>query len=227
MYRRMELDTKLLLASLLTIVICYGSIATMKLLIIPFLSTAGRSYFFPWILALPQVFLVVFVSALCFRYRVIRYKDLGFQAPSFRNSYFLAFLCVMANITVVVIYMIIATYFGVKFLYTPEIPKDILGFGWFIFPNLFAICIWVPVIEELFFRGFLLRLFMRRWGTFSAVVTSSLVFAVLHGHIGLLIPLFICSIVISLLYIRSGSIYPSILAHAGGNLSVALVAASA
>jgi|TARA_B100001167_G_scaffold160835_1_gene108489 membrane protease YdiL (CAAX protease family) len=133
----------------------------------------------------------------------------------------------MANITVVVIYMIIATYFGVKFLYTPEIPKDILGFGWFIFPNLFAICIWVPVIEELFFRGFLLRLFMRRWGTFSAVVTSSLVFAVLHGHIGLLIPLFICSIVISLLYIRSGSIYPSILAHAGGNLSVSLVAASA
>ena len=68
---------------------------------------------------------------------------------------------------------------------------------------------------------------MRRWGTFSAVVTSSLVFAVLHGHIGLLIPLFICSIVISLLYIRSGSIYPSILAHAGGNLSVSLVAASA
>ena len=227
MYRRMELDTKLLLASLLTIVICYGSIATMKLLIIPFLSTAGRSYFFPWILALPQVFLVVFVSALCFRYRVIRYKDLGFQAPSFRNSYFLAFLCVLANISVVVIYMIIATYFRVKFLYTPEIPKDILVFGWFILPILFAICIWVPVIEELFFRGFLLRLFMRRWGTFSAVVMSSLVFAVLHGHIGLLIPLFICSIIISLLYIRAGSIYPSIIAHAGGNLSVSLVAASA
>ncbi|SVA92625.1 uncharacterized protein METZ01_LOCUS145479, partial [marine metagenome] len=67
MYRRMELDTKLLLTSLLTIVICYGSIAAMKLLIIPFLSIVGRSYFFPWILALPQVFLLVFVSALCFR----------------------------------------------------------------------------------------------------------------------------------------------------------------
>jgi len=223
----MELDTKLLLASLLTIVICYGSIATVKLLIIPLLPIAGRSYFFPWILALPQVFLLVFVSALCFQYRVISYKDLGFQTPSFRNSYLLAFLCVLANILVVVIYMIIATYFGVKTLYTPQIPKDILGFGWFIFPNLFAICIWVPVIEELFFRGFLLRLFIRRLGTFSAVVVSSMVFAVLHGHIGLLIPLFICSIVISLLYIRAGSIYPSIAAHAGGNLSVALVAASA
>lgn len=227
MYRRMDLDTKLLLTSLLTIVICYGSIATMKLLIIPFLSIADRSYFSPWILALPQVFLLVFVSALCFRYRVISYKDLGFQAPSFRNSYFLAFLCVLANIFVVVIYMIIATYFEVKFLYTPEIPKNILGFGWFIWLNLFAICIWVPVIEELFFRGFLLRLLMSRLGTFSAVLLSSLVFAVLHGNIGLLIPVFVCSVVISVLYIRTGSIYPSILTHGCVNLSVALVAASA
>mgnify|MGYP003322389181 CR=1 FL=1 len=82
MYRRMELDTKLLLAALLTILICYGSIATMKLLIIPFLSTAGRSYFFPWILALPQVFLVVLCQHCVFGTELSGIRIWDFKHPA-------------------------------------------------------------------------------------------------------------------------------------------------
>ena len=224
---RLESDTQVLVTSLLVIILCYGSILTTRIVITTFLSANSQSYFSPWILALPQILLLIFVLIVCSRGRGFSYKDLRLQPPKSWRSYFLAVLCVPANILFVVLYMVSGTRLELTFFYTPEIPKNILGSGWFILANLFAICLFVPVVEEIFFRGFLLRLLITKWSVFSSVVLTSLVFAVLHGHLGLLIPVFTCSAVISILYIRSRSIYPPILTHGCMNLLVVMVAASA
>ena len=113
-----------------------------------------------------------------------------------------------------------------KYLLVPEIPRTILGTGWFVPINLFSIVIWVPIIEEIFFRGFLLKEIASRIGVPASILITSLIFSALHGETGLMVPVFLNSIVISFVYIRFGSLFPIVMIHAIQNLIVALVAAS-
>lgn len=76
-----------------------------------------------------------------------------------------------------------------------------------------------PVVEELFFRGFLLHRWARRWGTTTAVVASSALFAVLHGE---WIGHFLFGVAMAALYLRTRSLWMPIAAHALNNGIVAL-----
>ena len=74
-----------------------------------------------------------------------------------------------------------------------------------------------PLGEELFFRGFALPAMARRWGPGVAIVVTGGLFALLHldpiGFIGL----WELGIVFGLLRWATGSIWPSVLAHAVNN----------
>jgi len=76
-----------------------------------------------------------------------------------------------------------------------------------------------PVVEELFFRGILLHRWARRWGTPTAVVASSALFAVLHGE---WIGHFLFGVAMAALYLRTRRLWMPIAAHALNNLTVAL-----
>ena len=76
-----------------------------------------------------------------------------------------------------------------------------------------------PLAEELFFRGFLLHRWARRWGTPTAVVASSALFAVLHGE---WIGHFLFGVAMAALYLRTGRLWMPIAAHAINNGVVAL-----
>jgi uncharacterized protein len=76
-----------------------------------------------------------------------------------------------------------------------------------------------PLVEELFFRGFLLHRWARRWGTPTAVVASSALFAVLHGE---WIGHFLFGVAMAALYLRTGRLWMPIAAHAINNGVVAL-----
>lgn len=76
-----------------------------------------------------------------------------------------------------------------------------------------------PFIEELFFRGFLLQRWARRWGTTTGVVASSAFFAVLHGE---WLGHFVFGVAMALLYLETRRLWLPILAHALNNGVVAL-----
>lgn len=76
-----------------------------------------------------------------------------------------------------------------------------------------------PIVEELFFRGFLLHRWARRWSTLTAVIASSALFAVLHGE---WIGHFLFGVVMSALYLRTRRLWMPIAAHAINNGIVAL-----
>ena len=76
-----------------------------------------------------------------------------------------------------------------------------------------------PLVEELLFRGFLLHRWARRWGTISAVVASSALFAVLHGE---WIGHFLFGVAMAALYLRTRRLWMPIAAHAINNGVVAL-----
>lgn len=82
-----------------------------------------------------------------------------------------------------------------------------------------------PLVEELVFRGLLYGWLAGRWGPGIAVIGSSLAFAAAHvelAHVILVLPL---GLVFGWLRWRSGSLWPSLVAHMANNgLAVAAAA---
>jgi membrane protease YdiL (CAAX protease family) len=71
-----------------------------------------------------------------------------------------------------------------------------------------------PVVEELFFRGFVFAGLRKRYGWKKAVVISSLFFALLHLTPTAILPIFFLGCIFAYLYHRSNSIWPGTLLHA-------------
>jgi len=83
-------------------------------------------------------------------------------------------------------------------------------------PGLFIIAavIIAPVVEEIFFRGFLFAGLKKRFSWPTAMFISSGLFALLHLRLLAVPPIFILGLVFAYLYQRSGSIWPAIIIHA-------------
>jgi membrane protease YdiL (CAAX protease family) len=80
---------------------------------------------------------------------------------------------------------------------------------WFLLAGIVV----APVVEELFFRGFVFAGLRGRYGWLKAALASSALFAVIHLQPLAIPPVFIMGTVFAILYQRSGSIWPAILMH--------------
>jgi len=79
-----------------------------------------------------------------------------------------------------------------------------------------------PLFEELFYRGLWLRAVERRWGTAWAVVTSSLIFGLIHFQLYDLPALVAFGLVAAVLTVRTGRLGPAIFAHVAFNLTAVI-----
>ena len=73
--------------------------------------------------------------------------------------------------------------------------------------------IFAPLVEEIFFRGFLFQGFRARYGWTTAMILSSAIFAIAHLDFVVLIPTFILGCLLAYVYHRSNSIWPGIVLH--------------
>ena len=105
---------------------------------------------------------------------------------------------------------------GPMFLLAPQ-PKAILA----DLLTALTLVVLAPVIEEVFFRGFLLNALWRRYGFTSAVVISSLIFAIPHGDI---LGAFVFAVVLSIVLASTRSLIGPMLVHASNNAIVVLLA---
>lgn len=71
-----------------------------------------------------------------------------------------------------------------------------------------------PVFEEILFRGLLLPVLARRYGAWAALLGTSFLFAVIHGHLPSFAPLFGLSLALGFAYIVSASLLVPIAMHA-------------
>lgn len=74
-----------------------------------------------------------------------------------------------------------------------------------------------PVVEELFYRGLMLRSAERRYGTTAAVIGSSAVFGASHFQLVQFPALFGFGVVLAVLAVRTGRLGASIATHAAFN----------
>lgn len=70
-----------------------------------------------------------------------------------------------------------------------------------------------PLVEEMFFRGFLFQGFRQRWGWNKAALLSAGVFAAMHLQAASLLPTFLMGYIFAFVYNRSNSLWPSVILH--------------
>jgi membrane protease YdiL (CAAX protease family) len=87
------------------------------------------------------------------------------------------------------------------------IAQNVLGFV--------SVVLIVPVLEELMFRGVLLRRWAQKWDKRKAIIFSSLVFGLLHADP---IGAFAFGVGMCVLYLKTQSLFVPILCHAFNNL---------
>jgi uncharacterized protein len=81
------------------------------------------------------------------------------------------------------------------------------------FATVFALCIVAPFMEEMLFRGIFLRSFLNQYTVKQSLVFCALIFGAYHMNIYQCVAATILGLLIGLLYVRTGSLWPCILAH--------------
>ncbi|MBX3161608.1 MAG: CPBP family intramembrane metalloprotease [Deltaproteobacteria bacterium] len=86
-----------------------------------------------------------------------------------------------------------------------------------------AMAVLPAICEELMFRGVVLRAFAGAWKAPVAVVASALLFSAYHISVPQALPTFTLGLALGALALRSGSLYPTMIAHLMNNLAAVLV----
>lgn len=149
------------------------------------------------------------------RSRGVSWEGLGLRFPS-RGGYMgWALVAPFAIFGFTLLYTLAVQRLGYSHLLPPPTPavlreaqglQALLAMG--------TVVALAPLAEEMFFRGFLLTGLSHRFTRPGALVVSSALFAVLHGAVGLMVPVFFAGLVLGLLYLRSGSLLAPWTAHA-------------
>lgn len=95
----------------------------------------------------------------------------------------------------------------VEFLQNAETPRD-------RFAVLAMAVVVAPVAEEMIFRGYLYPVGKKYFGAFVSMAATSLLFAVLHGHLGSIPALFTLAMCLGLTYEKSGTLMVPMIMHA-------------
>lgn len=89
-----------------------------------------------------------------------------------------------------------------------------------------ATCLLAPILEEMLFRGIILRAFLVQYSRATGIGASALFFGVAHMNIYQFVIAFLLGLVAGWLYERSRSLAPSIALHGHYNSSIVVVEVS-
>ncbi|WP_035373398.1 CPBP family intramembrane glutamic endopeptidase [Pseudoduganella violaceinigra] len=91
-------------------------------------------------------------------------------------------------------------------------------------PQIIMVCVLAPVVEEMLFRGIILRSFLRQYERGYAILGSAVVFGFAHMNIYQLVGGITFGVAAGWLYERSRSLIPGMVMHAVINSGVMLLA---
>jgi membrane protease YdiL (CAAX protease family) len=164
------------------------------------------------VIFLEMVYLVPVVLILAVR--GIHWRHLGFGAFPLKILG-IGFGLLIAGYAVIIIHNAILYYFGLS----PQGEQIFDVFSQLDAPIWFFItgAVIAPLVEEIFFRGFLFQGFRQKYGWMPAIFLSSAIFGAAHLDPVSLIPTFVLGCVLAYMYHRSNSVWPGIIFHAAIN----------
>ena len=117
----------------------------------------------------------------------------------------------------VVGYTLLVEQLGIDFLIPSDLPRE-----WAADPISFAIIaisavIVAPLVEEIFFRGFMYQALRRTMAILPAALLTSVVFGIAHIDPAIIIPIAVVGMILLGIYRWTGNLWSSIITHAGYN----------
>ncbi len=95
----------------------------------------------------------------------------------------------------------------------PLFGTDVVGFVGATFFVVFL----APVLEEIFFRGFVYRILVKTWSVWFGSIMSAVLFALFHFEFQSFIPLLLLGFLLNFNYQKTGSLWTSICFHSMNN----------
>ncbi len=124
------------------------------------------------------------------------------------------------SVTISMLIFLAPERFGIKEEPSFVILRSTHGTNLLLF--LIAIVVIGPMSEELLFRGLVYNAIVTCSSPVIAAIISSAFFALAHLNLILFVPIFCVSLLLTYLYQRSGSLYPSMIVHGLVNASTAV-----
>ena len=203
-----------------------GSFIVFVQLLAPQSSVAGEDrngLAVPWLVAASESALLFAVWALAVKKYRVSWGMLGLRSPRTRRNVFLVGATLVASLLFTGTYAAVVAGLGIELLEPEPLPEELLAGGRMVrLLTAVALAGWVPLVEELFFRGFLFQGLASRYGVLMGATVSSAVFAVSHLMVGAMLPIFVTGLLFAWVYARSRSLWLPMAAHSAQNL-VALI----
>ncbi len=168
--------------------------------------------------ALEGIGLLLGIYSYGFLRRKMTWKDLGIFKSTPQWLLKAAFVALLMIPVIGIIAAIIQMILGLP-ISNPQleflVPTD------FSFLSASAMLIvagfFVPLAEELFFRGVLYQALRNHFGVWVGIIISSVIFGALHGDVSIAGATFVMGLVLAFFFEKSRSIWPSVLIHALNN----------
>lgn len=161
-----------------------------------------------------SLFVPTLIVSLCFKKRFFPFspaKPVPFGIAFFGIVAAVG-LCMLANI----VNSYILYYFESLGLYVPQAPQTMVETPTSLWLNLFTMAVLPALLEEMIYRGYILRT-LRPYGDLFAVVISSLLFSLMHGNLRQVPFAFLVGFVLGLLYVCTNNIWLPIAVHFANN----------
>jgi membrane protease YdiL (CAAX protease family) len=157
--------------------------------------------------------------SLIMSYKKLRYSEL-FHPASHSVAATIGLVTVPVLLLVPALVIVAGTLnaFVVKLL--PMTPYDVGHMGRLVSTapvTLLFGCLIAPILEEMLFRGIILRSFLRQYSRMAAILGSSVLFAVAHLNAYQFVSAMTVGIVAGWLYERTRSLWPCIVLHSTYN----------
>lgn len=162
-------------------------------------------------------------------FTVLQYKEkleaLGISVKNFFKNVFYGIISYIALIPLLVVILGVTALIINITKYVPERQPVVelflkeKDFAFLAYSSIFAAIIG-PIMEELFFRGFVYSVFKKYIGVFWSMLLTAAIFATLHTHIVGFFPILALGILLAYLYEKTGTLVSSITVHIIHNLSM-------
>jgi membrane protease YdiL (CAAX protease family) len=143
-----------------------------------------------------------------------RWADLGLRRPQ-RGGWWLPPALAMIGIVAVLVFAGVLELLGADA--ESNVPEKAFDNAGPVILIAVLSLAFAPVIEEIFFRGFIFGGLRGRWGTLGAAAASGVLFGLAHlgnpGDVLVTIPIGVVGFIFALGYAYSGSIVASMIAH--------------
>ena len=174
---------------------------------------------------LPCIIVEIIIIILAMKTTKIKIKEDIFSKNRANNMFILlgTISCIGIGLISNIIYIIYSTIFKVAGITIPEPDFSFPTQSGYLILFLIYVCFLGPILEEIIFRGFILKS-MQKYGNLTAIIVSSILFSMFHLNLVQFINPVLMGIVLAFIAIKSKSIIPSIIAHIFNNSITFVVA---